>query len=215
MSYSPASKDLVVWAGLDSLTDEELLVRLVAGEHDSLTVLFDRYNRLIYSVAVRILRDEAEAEDVVQTVFLNIFESATNFDPHKGTLKVWLLQYAYHRSFNRLRMLTAQGVYLWDELDATNERGCAPVMDAGLLCEQLLTRLQPSQRQVITLTYIEGLTAQEIATRQVRSVMNVRNDLYRGLAKLRSWLTVPVKKLVLVEPISKERKNHIVGARTI
>lgn len=57
---------MTVYAGLNSLLDEELLVRLVAGSHDPLAVLFDRYHRLIYFIAVRIVRDEAEAEDVVQ-----------------------------------------------------------------------------------------------------------------------------------------------------
>lgn len=215
MSDSPTSKNLAVWASLNSLSDEELLVRLIAGDPDPLVVLFDRYNRLVYSIAVRILRDEAEAEEVVQMVFLNIFESATRFDSRKGILKVWLLQYAYHRSFNRRRMLSAQGVYRWDELDGRDEWSHVPEIEASLFCEQILTQLKPIQRQVIQLTYFEGMTAQEIATRQERSVMNVRNDLYRGLAKLRSWLTPSVKTQEHAEPIAKERTKQIVGARTV
>src|ERR1700733_12255285 len=119
MSGSEKSRSLAAWTSLNSLSDEDLLERLVAGDHDSLAVLFDRYHRLVYSVAFRIVRDASEAEDVVQTVFLNVFEAAAKFDPAKGTLKVWILQYAYHRSLNKRRALSAQGVYLWDELDGT------------------------------------------------------------------------------------------------
>ncbi len=214
MNETSTFRDTTVWTGLNSLSDEELLERLVRGNHDPLAVLFDRYHRLIYSIAVRIVRDEAEAEDVVQTVFLNIFEAAANFDPLKGTLKVWLLQYAYHRSLNRRRMLSAQGVYRWDELDDMNGGSHVPDIDASLLCEQILTQLRPNQRQVIELTYLEGLTAQEIATQQQRSVTNVRHDLYRGMEKLRGALATPVKKELRAETI-RGGKNHIVGARTI
>jgi RNA polymerase sigma-70 factor (ECF subfamily) len=214
MSESSTYRNGTVWTSLHSLSDEELLVRLVAGEHDPLAVLYDRYHRLIYSIAVRIVRDEAEAEDVVQTVFLNIFEAAANFDPLKGTLKVWMLQYAYHRSLNRRRMLSAQGIYRWDELDGMNEGSHMPDIGVSLLCQQILTQLKPIQRQVIELTYLEGLTAQEIAVQQQRSVTNVRHDLYRGMEKLRGVLVAPVKKEPRMEQL-RERKNHIVGARTV
>jgi len=104
MSDSPRYHDSHAWVELNELSDTELLTRLVAGDHSTLAVHFDRYHRLVFSVAVRILRDEDEAEDVVQAVFLNIFQDAAKFDPLKGTLKVWLLQYSYHRSINRRRI---------------------------------------------------------------------------------------------------------------
>lgn len=179
------------WAELNELSDGDLLARLINGEHSALAVLFDRYHRLVFSIAVRILRDRGEAEDVVQVVFLNIFESAINYDPRKGTLKVWLLQYAYHRALNRRRSLSVQRVNLWEELDIAKER--SQPLDADLLryCEQLLERLKPLQRQVLKLTYFEGWTAQEIADLQGRAVAHVRNDLYRGLARLRPLVTHP------------------------
>jgi len=180
MGDSPQFQDALGWVELNELGDAELLVRLVAGDHSALAVLFDRYHRLVFSVAVRILRDEGEAEDVVQTVFLNIFQDAINFDPLKGTLKVWLLQYAYHRAINRRRGLSVQGVYLWDELDGASERGREPDLETRRYCEQMLARLKPIQRQVLELTYFEGWTAQEIADWQHRAAAHVRNDLYRG-----------------------------------
>jgi RNA polymerase sigma-70 factor (ECF subfamily) len=166
-------------------------------------------------VAVHIVRDEGEAEDVVQTVFLNLFQAAANFDPLRGTLKVWLLQFAYHRSINRRRSLSTQGVYRWDELDADNERSQEPAAEAIRLCEQMLMRLKPIQRQVLELTYFEGCTAQEIAVRQGRQATNVRHDLYRGLAKLRAFLTAPVKNPVRECSATREREVQIADAPTI
>jgi RNA polymerase sigma-70 factor (ECF subfamily) len=215
MSDSPTSESFAVWASLNSLSDEDLLVRLIAGDSDSLAVLFDRYHRLIYSVAFRIVRDAGDAEDVVQTVFLNIFQAAATFDPLKGTLKVWILQYAYHRSLNRKRTLSSQGVYRWDELDGTNDRSFTPEIETSLYCKQILLQLKPIQRGVLQLTYFEGMTAQEIAMLQKRSVTNVRHDLYRGLAKLRSSLTPALRAKLKAETAAKERTKQIVGARTI
>jgi RNA polymerase sigma-70 factor (ECF subfamily) len=188
---SPPFENSLGWTELNELSDADLLVHLTAGEHSALAVLFDRYHRLVFSVAVRILRDQGEAEDVVQIVFLNIFESATNFDPRKGTLRVWLLQYAYHRALNKKRSLSAQRVNLWDDIDVA--KVLSQPVDAELLryCEQLLKELKPPQRQVLKLTYFEGWTAQEIADLQGRAVAHVRNDLYRGLARLRLLVMQP------------------------
>jgi RNA polymerase sigma-70 factor, ECF subfamily len=214
MSDSPAIQDKLDWAELNDLSDDSLLARLIAGDHNALAVLFDRYHRLVFSVAIRILRDEGEAEDVVQTVFLNIFEGAMKFDPLKGTLKVWLLQYAYHRALNKRRSLSAQGVYRWDELDSASERGQTPEFEIPLACEQLLMKLKPLQRQVIELTYFEGRTAQEIADLQYRAVAQVRNDLYRGLVKLRSSITLPSPQRKHRETEAQKGGTPVVDTRT-
>jgi RNA polymerase sigma-70 factor, ECF subfamily len=215
MGDSPPFEKMPSWAELNNLGDADLVARLIAGEHDALAVLFDRYHRLVFSVAVRILRDEGEAEEVVQTVFLNIFEDAINFDPRKGTLKVWLLQYAYHRSLHRLRSLSAQRVYLWEELDFAKEQGHVPNVELLHYCEQLLARLKPLQRQVLELTYFEGWTAREIADSQGRAAAVVRNDLYRALAKLRSLIGRPTedRKRGLVE--EQKGRPQVVDTRTI
>lgn len=238
----PNAKQTLSWTELNRLGDETLLTRLLGGEQDALAVLFDRYHRLIFSIAMRLLRDGGEAEDMVQTIFLNLFLEAAKFDPRRGTLKVWLLQFAYHRSINRRRGLSAQGVYLWDELDSVHERGHAPELEAIVLCEQMLARLKPLQREVLELTYFEGCTAQEIAVRQKRPAAQIRHDLYRSLARLRKALSVfeataeedkqpahpaesdvKLRKIAKYERIAKlegiekiqERKNQVGDPRTV
>src|SRR5580698_549076 len=98
-------------------TDEELVAKLRAGEADALTVLFERHSTLVFRIARRILRNEAEAEDTVQQVFLDLFRSVAKFDPAKGTFKVWLLMYAYHRALNHLRSLRAARYYEFEDLE--------------------------------------------------------------------------------------------------
>src|SRR5258708_19510727 len=89
------------WDELQRASDNELLEQLMVGNDDAFAVIVDRYQRLVYSVAYRYVKDAGEAEDVVQIVFLDVFRKKGLFDPSKGTLKMWLLQYAYTRSINR------------------------------------------------------------------------------------------------------------------
>src|SRR5579864_7731815 len=96
---------------LKRLSDELLMEHLQAGHADVLAIIFDRYYRLILSVAMKILRDVGEAEDLMQTVFLEVFKSAAQFDPARGTLKVWILQYAYHRGMSRRQHLNLRNFY--------------------------------------------------------------------------------------------------------
>ena len=172
------------------LSDEELMRRASAGHHAAITVLFDRYHLLVYDVAVRIVRDPAEAEDVVQNVFLDVFRAMANFDPRKGILKVWILQYAYHRALHRKRHLVSNHFYSWENLESAVALGSGRPLWGDLpetvrLAEQMLEKLKPHQREVIEMTYYEGLTAEEIARRRGESPHAVRHHLQRGVAALR------------------------------
>ncbi len=181
---------------LSKLSDEELIGCVANGRDDALTVLFDRYHRLVFTVAVRIVRDTGEAEEVVQTVFLDIFRAAANFDPNRGMLKVWILQYAYHRALHRKRHLVANHFYRWEELEAAIEVGMirplsSDVHEVVRLAEEMLAKLKPRQREVVEMTYYEGLTAEEAAARLGESVHAVRHHLHRGLASLRMAFKKP------------------------
>jgi RNA polymerase sigma-70 factor (ECF subfamily) len=177
--------------GLSKLSDEELTSYIRVGRHDALAILFDRYHRLVFDVASRIVRDPGEAEEVVQTVFLDIFRAMANFDSRKGILKVWLLQYAYHRALHRKRHLVSNHFYRWENLEAAIELGSGRPLwgqlpEAVRLAEQMLGNLKPRQRQVVEMTYYDGLTAEEIARRLGESPHAVRHHLQRGVAALRA-----------------------------
>ncbi len=175
---------------LRALSDEELMRHASVGHHDAITVLFDRYHLLVFDVAVRIVRDPAEAEDVVQNVFLDVLRAMANFDPRKGILKVWILQYAYHRALHRKRHLVSNHFYSWENLEAAVEIGSGrppwgELPERVRLAEQMLEKLKPNQREVVEMTYYEGLTAEEIARRLGESPHAVRHHLQRGVAVLR------------------------------
>jgi RNA polymerase sigma-70 factor (ECF subfamily) len=178
-------------------TDEELVAKLSAGETEALTVLFERHSALVFNIARRILRDDAEAEDAMQQVFLDFFRSVAKFDPAKGTFKVWLLLYAYHRTLNHRRGLQAGRFYELEDLDDVLQNHASAekkrpfpfqATEAAHLVREALAQIQPRQREVIELVYYEGCTAEEIAQRTGDSANVVRHNLYRGMEKARSIL---------------------------
>ena len=184
------------FAELKLLSDADLMAHLQAGCNDALAILFDRYNRLVLSVALKIVRDPGEAEDVMQTVFLEIFRSVAQFDPAKGTTKVWILQYAYHRAINRRQHLNTRNFYDQTNLEVVENRLLETPSTPGNLTQnelkhllrQGLATLNGAQRQVIELASLNGLSMKEIANKTGDSLVNVRHQYYRGLHKLRSFV---------------------------
>jgi RNA polymerase sigma-70 factor (ECF subfamily) len=129
------------FAELKGLSDGELMAHLRAGYNDALAILFDRYHRLVLSIALKIVRDPGEAEDVMQSVFLEIFRSVAQFDPAKGTTKVWILQYAYHRAINRRQHLNARNFYNQTNLEDVENRLPETTSSLGRLTQNELKHL--------------------------------------------------------------------------
>jgi RNA polymerase sigma-70 factor (ECF subfamily) len=174
-------------------SDEELADQLQSGNADALTVLFKRHSPVLYAIARRILKNDAEAEDAVQQIFLDVFRSIHQFNPEKGKFKSWLLMFAYHRTFNSRRSQIASRFYETDPLEEADlgqksfrslVNGCSTA-ENQILVEQVLRSLQPRQRRTIELVYYEGLTAEEVSVSTGEGVRVVRHNLYRGLDKLR------------------------------
>jgi RNA polymerase sigma-70 factor, ECF subfamily len=182
------------YVDLATQDDNQLLAHLSRGYNDALAVLFDRYHRLVFSIAVRIVRDNGEAEDVVQNVFLDIFRFVGQFNPAKGSAKVWILQYSYHRALNRRRHLDAHKFYDQESIDEKDPDGLDvnswytryTKNELRCLVKRALEMLGQREKQVIELAVYEGLSMREIADVTGETLVNVRHHYYRGLHKLRS-----------------------------
>jgi RNA polymerase sigma-70 factor (ECF subfamily) len=182
---------------MQSLSDEDVMERLRQGHPDALPILFDRFYRLVLKVALRILRDAGEAEDVMQDVFFEIFNKAAQFDPAKGSAKTWILQYAYHRSLNRRQYLALRKFYDRHQIVETHVSGSdsQDISWRGLTMQewrrvilQGLATLNEKQRRTLELACFHGLLLSEIAERTKESLPNVRHHYYRGLQGLREFL---------------------------
>ena len=185
---------------LRALDDERVMAHLRRGHDDALGVLFDRYHRLVLHVALKILHDVGEAEDVMQIVFMEIYKLAAQFDAARGSAKTWILRCAHHRSINRRKHLLRHKFYDSDDVAALAD--VLPAFDPSIiashearqLVEHGFQGLNGIQRRVIELAYFEGLTLKEIADETGESLGNVRHHYYRGLERLRETLNEASQK---------------------
>src|SRR5258707_1350982 len=93
------------------ISDELLMEQVRQGTKEALSLIFRRHARAVRNVAYRILRNEAEADDLVQDVFLFIFRKAASFDSAHGTARSWIIHVTYHRAFDRRRYLNTRRFY--------------------------------------------------------------------------------------------------------
>jgi len=188
-----------------SVTDEALFALLQAGEQDALGCLFQRYARLVRSVAARILRDAAEADDLVQDLFLFIQRKCMIFDNTKSSARSWIIQMAYHRAIERRRYLTTRQFYARTELENnTSQVVGTPTGESDYSAEAVFERnglgkvlksLTEDQRETLRLHFFDGYTLREIGEKVGQPLANVRHHYYRGLDKLRKQMfgnNVPV-----------------------
>jgi RNA polymerase sigma-70 factor (ECF subfamily) len=184
----------ILYSDMLALGDERVVQELQTGNTDAFAVIFKRYHRLVHVTALHILRDASEAEDLTQSVFLEIYRKAGQFDPRRGTLKVWLLQYAYSRSINRRNYLMVRHAYNETEVDAIDEARSLwspsrlQFQESSRLATEALEALPDAQKQTIEMFFFEGLNLKEIAQRRNEKFSNVRHHYYRGLERLRTYL---------------------------
>jgi RNA polymerase sigma-70 factor (ECF subfamily) len=183
---------------LQTSSDEELMLYLQSGHHDALAVIVDRYQRLVWSVAKKIVHDPGEAEDVAQIVFLELFRKVELFDPQRGTLKVWLLQLAYTKSINRRYHLQRRRFYDQAEVEedviaSVSRPGASHLRlstgESTRLVREVMDTLNPNQRTAVELISFEGLTFEELANRTAETLSNAKHHYYRGMMRLREFLS--------------------------
>jgi RNA polymerase sigma-70 factor, ECF subfamily len=183
-------------------SDEDLLDKICDNDREALAVLFRRYAGLVRGLAYRVLRNPAEADDLLQDIFLLVHRLCGRFDSSKGSARFWILQMTYRRAISRRRYLTSRHFYNHLDLDqAANRLGepgggsCGPEssmnenLDRQETLQACFAGLSVSQRQTLHLFFFEGYTFEEIATKLGQTVGNARNHYYRGLEKLRKQIS--------------------------
>jgi RNA polymerase sigma-70 factor (ECF subfamily) len=177
-------------------SDESLLNQICTGDHEALAALFERYARLTRSVAVRILRDTAEAEDLVQDLFLYIQRKCGIFDSAKSSARSWIVQMAYHRALDRRRYLKSREFYAQPHFPANGAQVVGkPTTESDYSADAVFGRngldkvvnaLSADQRETLRLHFFEGYTLVEISEKLGQPLGNVRHHYYRALERLRT-----------------------------
>ena len=178
----------------DEPSDEDLVMRVCGGDRQALSQLFDRFARLLLPVVYRVLGDRGESEELVQDVFLHLYEKKDiTFDPAKGTARRWLMQVACRQALDRRRFLERRRFWAGTDVDlfieslsggSDLEEELAAVSNRAEV-QLALAELPEKQRTVIQLFFFEGMEFKEISEHIGETFGNVRHHYYRGLERLR------------------------------
>ncbi|MDZ4803692.1 MAG: sigma-70 family RNA polymerase sigma factor [Candidatus Eisenbacteria bacterium] len=174
--------------------ETKLVERLRARDSSALSMLYDQYGDLIYSIARRIVKSSGDAEEVTQEVFLYAWEKADRFDPSRGSLLTWLGILARSRGIDRLRHQKSQerrkDALSLDMATEPPTRENDPhreldLIEARQLVQEALGQLSREQREPIEIAYFEGLTQSEIADRLEKPLGTIKTRMRQGMIRLR------------------------------
>jgi RNA polymerase sigma-70 factor, ECF subfamily len=177
-----------------SAPDLFLIERVQLGCSECFSLLFNRYRNTVYSIAWRVLRDSAEAEDLVQEVFLSIYQRRRGYELGRGTVKTWILHDVHFKALTRRRQINGA---MHDSIESDGQAD--PQVSSRLLSREIdtdrihwidrsLESLNERQRKVIQLVHFDGYTLAECSRILEESLANTRNLYYRGMKTLRESL---------------------------
>jgi len=144
--------------------DASLLVSVQRGDEQAMASLFDRYSKVVYSVALRVLRDPASAEDVLQEIFMQIWRSPDSFVAARGSLGGWLAVVSRNRSIDSLRR--KRPTESVDEIALASPYNLADEAERNLMmgkAKEVIQLLPVEQRKTLEMAFFDGLTHSEIA----------------------------------------------------
>ena len=181
----------------DRAVELDLLARITNRERVAFEELYTRYSNILYATAMKFLKEDADAQDVVQDVFIQIWDKAKLYDPAKGKPLTWALTMTRNRSIDRIRAIQRR-TRLRDDFEketvadeSAGIREALSGVDASertQILRDAVGRLSPEQRKVIDLAFFCGLTQSEIADRLGEPLGTVKARARRGLMKLKELL---------------------------
>ena len=177
---------------LAHLSDEAIVLLMALSDEVALAELYDRFGRIAWGLARRVLRDDALAEDAVQESFLAAWRTASRFVPERGTARTWLLTLVHRRSVDLVRREERRRA---DPIEAAGEpAGETGADDDALLrlererVQAALAQLPDREREAIELAYYGGFSQSELADRLGTPIGTIKSTMFTGLARLRELL---------------------------
>jgi RNA polymerase sigma factor (sigma-70 family) len=179
---------------LAHLSDEALVLLAARSEQSALAELYDRYGRPAYGLALRVLRDEALAEDAVQEAFLAVWRTAPRFVPERGRASTWIFTLVHRRAVDLVRREVVRRA---DSLEGAPEPGGGDAGEEAWLrlqrerVQDALRQLPDQQREALELAYYGGFSQSELAERLGQPLGTIKSRMFAGLARLRELLGEP------------------------
>ena len=177
-------------------SQQDLLEKVAQGDQRAFAALYDQISPRVFGLVRRILRDQAQSEEVTQEVFLEIWQSATRFDPNKGGASTWILTMAHRRAVDRVRSSQASrdrdtriGIRDYNP-DYDHVAETIEVRIEHERVSKAMSRLTELQRQAVTLAYYGGYSHSEVAEMLSVPIGTVKTRLRDGMIRLRDELGV-------------------------
>ena len=173
------------------LSDEALLEAVAQSDEPALAELYDRFGRISYGLALRVLRDPTLAEDAVQDAFLQVWRSADRFEPGRAKVSTWVLTFVHRRAVDLVRREERRRTEPVESAPEPVQPGAdEDVEDRSRrqIVQEALRRLPKEQRQAIELAYYGGLTQTELAERLGQPLGTIKSRMFTGLRQLRGLL---------------------------
>ena len=178
--------------GLAHLSDEAVLSLVASADDEALAELYDRFGGVAYGLALRILRDEALAQDAVQEAFLAVWRTADRFLAERARASTWILTLVHRRAVDLVRREDRRRAEpLADESEVPAPESVeeqASVRFQRRIVQEALRRLPPEQREALELGYYGGLTQSELAERLGQPLGTIKSRMFTGLQRLRALL---------------------------
>jgi RNA polymerase sigma-70 factor (ECF subfamily) len=177
--------------GSDAQGDEALLNRVRSRDQDAMAAIFDRYGNLVYSVAMRVLKDSQAAEDVMQQIFFDVWKTPESFIPGRGSFAGWLAVVARNRAVDVLRRRKPADPV--EEVELAAKTDLAADAERNIMMEKIrvhLDRLPSEQQHSLQLAYFEGLSHSEIAAQDGVPLGTVKTRIRSALISLREAVQI-------------------------
>lgn len=176
--------------------DAELLRRIANRDQEAFSALYDRFSRPLFSTALRVVQDAAEAEDIVHDAFVTVWERAADFEAGRGAAFTWLVTLVRNRAIDRVRSRRRRSEILAASVPADlgydrptvsgDDRATAG--DDARIVRAAINQLAPEQQRALELAFFGGMTQEEIADHLGEPLGTVKARIRRGLLKLRDSL---------------------------
>jgi RNA polymerase sigma-70 factor (ECF subfamily) len=182
---------------LAHLSDEAVVALTARSDEVALAELYDRFGRAAYALALRVIRDEALAEDAVQEAFLAVWRGASRFIPERAKASTWIMTLVHRRAVDVVRREERRRADSLPEVE-TGTGGPSAADSAWLHLErervqEALAKLPDQQREAIELAYYGGFTQSELAERLGEPLGTIKSRMFAGLARLRELLESPTE----------------------
>jgi RNA polymerase sigma-70 factor (ECF subfamily) len=197
MNSTSSDRETLVRASFVHLSDEALLAQIARGDEAALGAFYDRFGRIVYGLALRVVRNAQLAEEATQEAFFAVWRTADEYRASRGSARAWLLTIAHHRAVDRVRY-EQRRVVVNEPLDETTQAQIREIVpsaedEAWVVFERerlvrALAQIPDAERELIELAYFDGYTQTQLAERLGLPLGTVKRRTFNGLRRLRELL---------------------------